>query len=160
MSAANNPKISMSAESEDKLENNLERDDMGEIDDWVARLGLEILKIKHKIDQAKVGGADPDTQAVIDMLNRRLLVYKSAIKLLEDHPEFAYTIAGSGGVRAIIAYITKKAKEKAAEDKMAGVINAVRKQLPSERASKLHKKSGFAAGAAGQVTAQEYEDAL
>lgn len=116
----------MSADGEDKFEEKIEGQNFGSIDDWETELGLKILKIQEKVkgaDLAKDG-------AVIRMLERKLVTYKTALEFLDENAKTALIIGSEGGVPGIIAYLSKQAKEDAAKFETKKYSDKLMVELP------------------------------
>jgi hypothetical protein len=132
----------LSADAEDKFEEKLERgNEMGDLHDWGAHLGMEILSIESKIE--KSNKSDKPNKVVIRLLEQRLSVYNAALLYLDRNPKGALALGSSGGVKAIISYICKKAQEQEAEAEMKVYIDAVRPKLPGARLNAAMKAGGF-----------------
>jgi hypothetical protein len=114
----------MSPTEEASFEKDLEGSNGASLDDWEMDLGERILKIQKLV---QVPGGDPN---VISMLKRKLIVYTSAIRLIETNPKIAAKVGGKNGLQDIITYVIKKAQESASEDEMRDVINEVKDSLP------------------------------
>ena len=130
----------MSAESEKSFEEKLEGQDFGDLHDWAAHLGMEILDIERKIEKSE--NSAKKNVPVINLLNKRLSVYNAALSFIDNSPKAAALVGNSGGVKAVVAYIISKAQEKEAEDELADYIALVRPQLPGHKMAKLNKQYG------------------
>ena len=130
----------MSAESEKQFEEKLEGQDFGDLHDWAAHLGMEILDIERKIEKSEK--SDRKNVPVINLLNKRLSVYNAALAFIDNSPKAAALVGNSGGVKAVVAYIISKAQEAEAEDELKAYIAIVQPQLPGHKMAKMNKKYG------------------
>jgi len=118
----------MSAESEKQFEEKLEGQDFGDLDDWGAHLGMEILDIERKLSKS-------NNAPVAALLNKRLAVYNAALAFIEENPKAAALVGDGKGVKAVVKYIISKAQEQAAEAELATYIAQVKPFLPGVKLS-------------------------
>jgi len=118
----------MSAESEKQFEEKLEGQDFGDLDDWGAHLGMEILDIERKLSKS-------NNAPVAALLNKRLAVYNAALAFIEENPKAAALVGDGKGVKAIVKYIISKAQEQAAEQELSTYIALVKPHLPGVKLS-------------------------
>jgi hypothetical protein len=146
----------MSADGEDKFEENLEGENFGSIDDWETELGLKIIKIEDKLSHST-------NAPVVRMLQRKLVTYNVALTYLHENEKSALMIGSKGGLQSIIAYLTKQATDSAAEEETKRYSDAIMVHLPGYKmfkGSAAAKLGGFApvklakpVGAAGVIDA-------
>lgn len=145
----------MSADGEDKFEENLEGENFGSMDDWETDLGLKIIKIEEKI-------AKSNNEPVTKMLERKLVTYNTALQFLLDNPKAALIIGSKGGLQAIIAYLTKQAIDDAAQEETKKYSTMIMHHLPGYKMFKEIEngrlgglvRAGEAAAAAERARAQ------
>lgn len=113
----------MSADGEDKFEDNLEGENFGSIDDWETDLALKIIKIEEKLAISK-------NAPVVEMLRRKLVTYNTALLFLSENPKAALIIGSKGGLQSIIAYLTKQATQDASEFETKKYSNKIMIELP------------------------------
>lgn len=118
----------MSAESEKQFEEKLEGQDFGDLDDWGAHLGMEILDIERKLSKST-------NAPVAALLNKRLAVYNAALAFIEENPKAAALVGDGKGVKAVVKYIISKAQEQAAEAELKTYIDQVKPFLPGVKLS-------------------------
>lgn len=120
-------KANMNSSQEDSFERQLEGSANTSMDDWEFDLGERILKIEKLL--VTVSKAHP----VRSMLERKLIAYNSAIKLLETNPKLAASISGKGGLKDLINYVVKAAIEDETREELSGIIRDIRPTLPGAR---------------------------
>ena len=126
----------MSAESEKSFEEKLEGQDFGDLDDWAAHLGMEILEIEHKLSKSV-------NVPVTALLNKRLAVYNAALAFIENNPKAAALVGDGQGVKAVVKYIVSKAQEKAAEKELETYIDHIKPFLPGVKLSAATKVTAY-----------------
>jgi hypothetical protein len=127
----------MSAESEKSFEEKLEGQDFGDIDDWGAHLGSEILDMERKVEKS-IKSTKPNL-AVINLLEKRIDVYNAALSFIDKNPKAAALVGDGKGVKAVVAYIISKAQEKEAEAELETYITQVQKHLPGHKLNAVVK---------------------
>lgn len=120
----------MSADAEDRFQEDLEGGDVGDIDDMETELGLKILKIESKLAAAAALGAGKANTPVINMLTKKLTTYNAAMLFLDENAKAAVMIGSQGGLKAVIAYITKQAIEDSARAETRKYSNLIIPVLP------------------------------
>ena len=129
-------KANMNSSQEDSFERQLEGSANTSMDDWEFDLGERILKIE------KLLATVPRSHPVRSMLERKLVAYNSAIKLLETNPKLAASISGKGGLKDLINYVVKAAIEDETREELSGIIRDIRPTLPGAR---ITQQMNFAA---------------
>lgn len=132
----------MTPAQEDQFQSALQGDDFGDIDDWEFNLGEKILHTRnllHKNNQAE-GEKDPAAQK---MMRKKLDKYTVALDYLQNNPKAATTIGAQGGLRAVMAYLEKQAKEDATADETRAYSNRLKAKLPGVRLLKSIPDGGF-----------------
>ena len=148
----------MSPAEEDHFEEKLQGEDFGSIHDWAADLGIEVLKIEERIE--KSAGGKRRNQPVINLLEKRLCVLNAALAYLDGSPKAAMALGNCGGLKAIIAYIVKKAQEKQTEDELAKYIKMVKPQLPGVKLSGMASVMGAGKAPASSSSKISVEEVL
>ena len=131
----------MSAEAEDRFEEDLEGSNTGCIDDWETDLGLKILKIESKI--AGAASLSSPNLPVINMLKRKLATYNAALLFLEENPKAATLVGNQGGLDSIVSYILKQAIADAAKMETRKYSDMIIPQLPGYKLSALATSGGL-----------------
>lgn len=122
----------MSADAEDKFEENMEGESFGSLDDWEMELGLKILKVEEKANSVAGIANIP----VRNMLVKKLVTYNAALSFLDGNPKAAVILGNEGGLAAIIAFITKQAIEDATKAETRAYSNLIMEQLPGYKLSR------------------------
>ena len=134
----------LSAESEKSFEEKLEGQDFGDIDDWGAHLGSEILDMERKVEKSR--DSTKPNLAVISLLEKRIDVYNAALSFIDNNPKAAALVGDGKGVKAVVAYIISKAQEAEAEKELETYIARVQQHLPGAKLNVVVKKNALLRG--------------